>query len=185
MIRTVFGLLLLLAGAAAGVASAVAAIELYGQTPVGPGSPWQSWNLSPAASAYPYALAHYLLAGRFPPATGQLREYSAQRSDDGGVLTTVCEYTLVATPQASQWWSVAAFSSAGNGGGSNAVITADTAVAEANGSLKIVVSRNPSSGNWVRPPATGAFTLLYTVAEAGAAQSPQSAPSFTIGRSKC
>ena len=58
-------------------------------------------------------------------------------------------------------------------------------VTESDGSVRVAVSRNPSSGNWIRPPESGAFTLLFTVAETAATQQPQSAPSFTIGRSKC
>jgi hypothetical protein len=177
------GSIFLVAGALAGLASAVAAIEYYSATPVEPKSPWHSWDVSPGNKVRPYALDHYLMAGRFPPSMGQMREFSAREASDGGALSGACNYVLSASAAPSSWWTVSVFTS-GNPG-SNAVITADMAVIESDGSLRLTVSRSPASGNWIRPPSTGGFMLLYTIAEPSSNLARGPFPMFTIERSHC
>lgn len=179
------GLLAIVAGIMAGLASAVAAIELYSATPVGPESPWASWDISADSKARPYALDHYLMAGRFPPAAGQMREFAAQTASDGSALNGTCSYILTANPAPSLWWTVSVTSSGSSGPTPNAVITADTAVTENDGALKVSVSRMPVSGNWIRPPSASDFTLLYTIAEPSSNFSRGPLPMFTIERSGC
>ena len=185
MKKAIGGSMFLAVGALAGIASAMIGIDQAGTMSLAPGSPWQSWELSPASRAHPYVLAHYLMAGRLPPASGQMREFAAQRSDDGGVLTPVCTYLLVAKPAPGQWWSMATTSAGATDTGSNGVITADTAIAETDGIVRLAVSRQPSGGNWVRAPATGAFTLLYTLADASPGDAHPEIPAFSIDRSGC
>jgi hypothetical protein len=185
MTRMIGGSLFLTAGVLAGMASAVSAIELYGATPVAPDSIWQIWDVSAGGSPQPYSLAHYLIAGRFPPAAGQMREFSAQRATDGSFITAVCDYVLTAKPAPGGWWSMAAYASGRAAPPANALITSDTAIAENDGSVRLVVSRYPASGNWVRPPVAGNFTLLYTVAESSPSLSHAEIPVFTIDRGRC
>ncbi|MBI2720383.1 MAG: DUF1214 domain-containing protein [Rhizobiales bacterium] len=183
MRRVVSGSLYLAVGALAGVGSAVGAIEIYGAVPVAPESPWMSFEVSPNSPVQPYAVAHFLMAGRLPPALGQMREFTSQRSSDGGVLSSACDYELVAAPAPAQWWSLSA-----SGGGKSepdTVITADMAIAENDGSVRVVVSRNANPGNWIRPPAGEAFTLTYMVAEASTSQAGGVLPAFAIARSRC
>lgn len=179
------GSLFLVAGVLAGLASAIAAIELYSATPVEPASPWLSWDVSPGSKVRPYALDHYLMAGRFPPAAGQMREFAAQEASDGGTLNGSCNYVLAAKAAPTLWWTMAVFAGGSSGPAPNAVITADTAVAENDGSLRLSVSRLPASGNWIRPPSTNNFTLLYTIAEPSSNLSQGPLPMFTIERSGC
>ena len=177
------GSIFLAAGALVGLTSAVAAIELYSATPVEPASPWMSWDVSPTSRIRPYALDHYLMAGRFPPAAGQMQEFSAKETSDGGALNGNCSYVLTAKAAPSLWWTLAAISSSSSGS-SNAVITADTAIAENDGSLRLSVSRSPNSGNWIRPPSASSFTLLYTIAESShVSRGPL--PMFTIEAAGC
>jgi hypothetical protein len=178
-------LLSVVAGILAGLASAVAAIELYSATAVAPESPWLSWDISADSKVRPYALDHYLMAGRFPPAAGQMREFSAQKASDGSALDGTCGYTLTVSPAPALWWTMSVSSSGSTGIAPNAVITADTAIAENDGSLRIAVSRMPVSGNWIRPPSTNDFTLLYMIAEPSSNFSRGPLPMFTIERSGC
>ncbi|MBC8036283.1 MAG: DUF1214 domain-containing protein [Rhizobiales bacterium] len=179
------GFIFLLAGALAGLASAVAAIELYSANPVEPASPWHSWDVSPNSKVRPYALDHYLMAGRFPPAAGQMREFAAQQASDGAALNGACNYVLAAKAAPTLWWTLAVFSSGNSTAAPNAVITADTAITEGDGSLRVAVSRSPSSGNWVRLQSAEGFTLLYTIAEPSSNLSRGPLPMFTIERSGC
>lgn len=185
MRRIIGGGLFLVAGAVAGLASAVSAIEIYGAGSTEAGSVWQSWDVSAVDDAHPYSLAHFLMAGRFPPATGQVREYSTRYATDGSSLSANCEYVLTAKSAPVEWWSIAAYASGLAVGSANATITSDSAIAEHDGSMKLTVSRFPASGNWLRPPVAGGFTLLYTVAVPSPSQSKGRFPVFTIERGKC
>jgi hypothetical protein len=186
MMRRIIGsLLFLAAGALAGTASAVWAIELYGAGEIAPGNGWQSWNVSSVNNDHPYSIAHFLMAGRFPPASGQMREFSAQRSSDGRILSAGCDYVLAAKSTPGGWWSVAAYASGVASPPLNSIITSDTAIAEHDGSLRLTVSRVPAGGNWLRPPVSGGFVLLYTVAEPSPSQSHGVVPQFAIERGKC
>jgi hypothetical protein len=179
------GSIFLVAGALLGLGSAVAAIELYSATPVDPASPWVSWDVSPTSKIRPYALDHYLMAGRFPPAAGQMREFAAQRTDDGAVLSGACSYVLVAKIAPPIWWTLAAFSGNSPSKAANAVITADTAVAESDGSIHLAISQTPVSGNWIKPPPVSGFTLLYTIAEPSSNLARAALPVFAIERNGC
>jgi hypothetical protein len=172
-------------GLLVGLASALGGVAVWGAAPVVASNPWQTWDISPASRAYPYALAHYLLAGRFPPATGQMREYTAHRSNDGGVLASACTYVLAATKPPAQWWSVAALSGGSIVSSAAAIQSAQSAVTEADGSLRITISRQPAPGNWLEAPQAGSFSLLYTEAESSASFHAAGAPVFTITRSNC
>ena len=179
------GPLCLLAGGLVGLASAMMAIELYGASPARPGSPWQRWDATPSKPAYPYALDHFLLAGRLPPATGQMREFSAGRDGGGATLTARCDYVLMAEAGPRQWWSMAVVSAGGGAIAANAFIAADTTVAEHDGAVTITVSRHPAGGNWIRPTTDGGFTLLYTLAEPSPGQPAGPAPLFGIDKRGC
>jgi hypothetical protein len=179
------GPLYLLAGGLGGLASVLVAIEQYGAAPAQPGSPWRSWDMTASKPAYPYALDHFLLAGRLPPATGQMREFSAARDGGGARLGGRCDYTLSLAANPPQWWSLAAVAAGGGGMAGDAHIGADTAVAEHDGSLRITVSRRPAPGNWVRPPGEGSFTLLYSLAETSPDRPSGAAPLFAIARKGC
>lgn len=179
------GLIFLLGGFLAGLGSAIAAIELYSSVPIEPGSPWHSWDISASNKARPYALDHYLMAGRFPPATGQMREFAARAASDGEALNGACSYILVTKTAQSLWWTMGVFGSGSTSLAPNSVITADTAIIESDGSLRLAVSRLPSSGNWIRPPSPSEFTLLYTIAEPSSNLSRGPLPMFTIERNGC
>ncbi len=183
--NTIFGgSLFLLAGILAGFASAAVIIESYGAAPIEPGSPWQSRDNAPGSAGHPYARDHFLLAGRFPPAAGQMREFSAARSGDGNVLNGRCDYVLTAKSAPPLWWSVVSYSGSAQATATS-VMTADMAVAESDGSIRLAVSRVPQSGNWIRPPSAGGFTLLFTIARPSPNLSDGTLPLFTIDRSGC
>jgi len=179
------GFIFLLGGFLAGLGSAIAAIELFSAVPIEPESPWHSWDISASNRIRPYALDHYLMAGRFPPAAGQMREFAAKAANDGAALNGACSYLLMAKTAPSLWWTMGVFASGSTGFAPNAVITADTAVVESDGSLRLAVSRLPASGNWIKSSSSTEFTLLYTIAEPSSNFSREPLPLFTIERSGC
>lgn len=184
MRRAINGSLYVVVGAIAGAASALGAIDSFGSYNVAKDSPWQAWNLALGGRAHPYALAHFLLSGRLPPVTGQMREFASQRSNDGNVLTADCRYVLTTEGGVPRWWSLAA--SSGKGQRSvEGFLSSDTAVGDSNGGFTIALSRGPASGNWVQTPASGAFTLIYTVADPATVSKRRSLPTLTITRTGC
>ena len=185
MKRVSGGWVYLTVGVIIGLISAVAAVDSIGASAVRPGSIWQSWDTSPTARLHPYAIAHYLLGGRLPPAAGQMRELAAERDRDGGVISSGCTYTVTGRPGARAWWSLAA-----SAGGSSApsiagMLTSDNAILDSDGSLTVTVSRAPQPGNWIRPPERSNFVLLFMVAgETGLSQRDQ-LPDLLVKRSSC
>jgi len=185
MRQIIGGTLFIITGALAGAGSAMTLTEYLGMEPALAGSPWQSRDTSILSPAHPYVIAHYLNEGRLPPAAGLWREYAATKSDDGAVLSIACVYTLTAKLPAHRWWSVAAASGGRGERPGNGVITSDTAVAEPNGMVTLTVSREAVAGNWLKPPPTGTFSLLYTIAGPQSEQAPSPAAMFTIKRRDC
>jgi hypothetical protein len=183
--RAISGTLYLTLGALAGVASALAAFDSIGSYQAEKGSPWHVWDVSTSDAAHPYALAHFLTAGRLPPETGQMREFVAQRSSDGSVLDAACRYVLTAAgPSLPHWWSLLATSGRGLRQ-DTAFLASDTAVAESDGRMRVTVSREPASGNWIEAPARGAFSLIFTAADPSTVSGRRTPPSFTISQVGC
>lgn len=183
--RVVGGTLYLTLGALAGLVSALAGIESFGSYAAEKDRPWQVWNLSQSGGAHPYALAHFLAEGRLPPATGQMREFLAQRSDDGNVLAAECHYLLTSTGDTTpRWWSLLAASGRGERR-AGSILSSGSAVAENDGTIYVAVSRQPQSGNWIEAPASGAFTLIYTAADPAEVSRNRAPPPFTITRIGC
>ncbi|MFT3989729.1 DUF1214 domain-containing protein [Aestuariivirga sp.] len=183
MRRTFGGPIIVALGALAGLASAGAAITFLGVEPAVKGGPWDYRDIAPTDKASPYTLGHYLIGGRVPPASGQMRELQATRDNSGNTLDGDCDFILEAKQAPTLWWSIAATS--GPARDPRGVISSDTAVAEADGRVVITVSRLPQTGNWLRPPSGSDYTLLYTIATPSAASSTAALPLFTITKGGC
>lgn len=183
--RLVIGSAYLVAGAVVGLSSAIWAVDYYGSATADADSIWQSWDFVGRNNANPYSLAHYLISGRLPPAAGQMREFSAQRSSDGAPLDAACSYELFSDPAPDGWWSMAAYATGKTDQRSDGLITADTTINEHDGSLRVTVAPRPAGGNWVRSPGSGSFSILYTVSESSPSQVVVTSPLFTIERNGC
>jgi len=176
------GVFYLIIGVLGGYLSATAAIGSFGVSPAGAGSQWQHRDVALASAAHPYAVAHYLLSGRFPPPSGQIVEFTADRDKDGNPIDGNCIYTITGKPAASRWWSIAIPQSAA---GMNPVITSEAAVLDATGLLTVTVSRHPAPGNWLRSAADGKYSLIYAVSESETASDAATPPPFVVKRTEC
>ena len=176
------GVFYLIIGALGGYLSATAAIGSFGAAPAGEGSPWQHRDISLAAPAHPYAVAHYLLAGRFPPPSGQIVEFTTDRDSEGNPIDGDCVYSVTGKPAASRWWSIAIPQSGSDG---NPAITSEAAVLDANGVLTVTLSRYPVPGNWLRPASDGNYSLIYAVSESATASEAPAPPPLTVKRTEC
>jgi len=181
MKRLIIGPFFVAAGLIAGLGSAFVAAQSLGSLPVAAGSVWEGRDISPDSGVYPYTIAHYLLAGRLPPNTGQFIELTAERDDKGALLSASCEYVLtLPAGKTPHWWSLTVF--AGTLSPAGGTLSSQSAVSEADGSVRIAVAREPQSGNWISAPEAGRFSLLYASKAAGEDVAP---PVFAIGKRRC
>jgi hypothetical protein len=183
--RALGGSIYLAAGALVGLVSAIMAVDSLSSTQVRRDSSWQMWDAGGTSRKAYYATAHYLLAGRLPPAPGQMKEMSASRDSEGKSIDASCTYVVSGRPSGLIWWSLAA------AGGGNAtpnvsgIITSDSTIFESDGSLVITVSAAPHPGNWIRPPAADRFDMLFTGASTPGTERGIALPELTISRSAC
>ncbi len=169
-------------GVAAGCLSALLMIQHAGIAPVATGSAWQSRTAALSGPQAFYARAHYLLAGRLPPAPGQILEASAETDDEGQPLSAGCTYRLAAREPLPAWWSLAAVAGGTPDGSLQAAVSSDSVIRAADGSLSLAAARLPAPGNWLKLPERRKLSLLYT------ALSPDTAvtsPPFAITRESC
>jgi hypothetical protein len=166
------------------VVSAVVAIASYGAAPIAADSLWEARDTSHASAAHPYAIAHYLLAGRFPPSTSQSHEFVAERDQNGNRFHADCVYEISGKPDSANWWSLAAGSGIATTPTSS-TIAAGEPVLNIDRTLTVVVSRDPRPGNWIRPAAPGVFEMIYTVASFVPAGRSSSLPPFSIKKVQC
>ena len=176
------GIFYLLLGTLGGYLSATAAVNSFGASPAGAGSQWRHWDVAPSSAAHPYAVAHYLLADRLPPPSGQIMEFVTDRDKDGNAIDGDCVYRVTGKPAAARWWSIALPET---GTAANPVVTAETAVLDADGLLTVTISRHPSPGNWLGPASGENYSLIYAVSESEAASGTTAAPPLTITRTEC
>lgn len=173
------------AGLILGLASALGAIETLGSQPAEEGSTWTLKELSSSAAAFPYSRNSYLLSGRLPPPDSQMLEYAAAKDDKGSGLSSRCDYVVTLKQPPPAWWSLAAYSGGDAAGAGRALIAADSVIAEPDGTLKFSVSANPQTGNWIRPPSSGGFTLLLSVAQAASPDSDEWSALPAIEQVRC
>jgi hypothetical protein len=169
-------------GLAAGCLSAFLMIQNAGLQPVAAGGPWLSREAALSGPQAFYARAHYMLAGRVPPAPGQLIEATAETDDEGQPLRAACYYRLTASQPLASWWSLAVVAGGAPGGSLQAALASNAVIRAADGALNITASGMPAPGNWLKLPERRRISLLYT------ALSPApgvTAPPFAITREGC
>jgi hypothetical protein len=184
MRRWTGGLLYLIGGALAGVASAYAMIQNAGVTGLGPEGPWLSRAAGQTGAAGIYVQSYYLLAGRLPAAPGQLNEAIAERDNEGLPLSAACIYVLTGRGAQPQWWSISALTPGGAATSRQSVVDAASAVREADGALRITAAREPQPGNWLRLP-DGRKFAFHVIATPSAGRTGGLATSLRIERKGC
>lgn len=160
--RTLWAAGALLLGTVAGVGSAVVALNSVGLTAATKPGDWQEWNLSEESFTLPYALGHFLNAGRVPP-TKASRQFIRRADDQGRALDGACTVEAQGTVPPARWWTLAAAASDGAIASDRHVLTAGQAILEANGKLIARISTSPAPGNWIVAPSRGAFVLVLTL----------------------
>ncbi len=178
--RTLWAAGSLVFGIAAGVGSAVVALNTVGLTAANAPNDWQEWNLSDDSLTLPYALGHFLNAGHVPP-TKASRQFIRRVDDKGLSLDTACVTEVSGAIPAARWWTLAAAAPDGSIVSDRSVLSAGQAVLEANGKLLARVAASPAPGNWIVAPARGSFTLVLTIHDPSGPIVPSGLPSIARG----
>jgi hypothetical protein len=182
MRRFIWATVYMAAGVAAGCISAFALIQSAGVTPVAAGEVWQSRAAALAGPNAFYVRSHYLLEGRLPPAPSQLGEATAETDSDGRPLSGSCSYLISSTGPLPRWWSIGVVESVDASSALQTTADSDTAVHEADGSVRIAAATAPQPGNWLKAPEKRRFTLIYSALASG----PRVVePPFAIKRGAC
>ncbi len=182
MRRFIWATAYVVTGVAVGCFSAFATIQSAGVTAVADDAPWQSRAAAMAGSDAFYVRSHYLLEGRLPPAPSQLGEATAEKDGEGRLLSGACSYLVTSTGPLPRWWSIGVIESDKSKAALQTTADSDTAVREADGSVKITAALDPQPGNWLKTPDRRRFTLIYSALGTGA---KPLAPPFAIKRGEC
>jgi hypothetical protein len=152
--------------------------------------PWKTWPKRGSADADPYMRAIIARRGDVPLAIGEGLSLSATTDSEGRRLDSACTYRIGAVMPAARLWTLTLYdqdgrlpaSDLGRSGFSSSEI-----VRNPDDTFAIVLSRNVSSGNWLRVPQAGSFTMVLRLYDMpGAAGSNLDASTFpAIVRVEC
>lgn len=150
---------ILFCGVVLGIVTAQWSIEKTATAMMAGGSPWKSWFSGTASIRDPYVNAHYLMAGRLPPALGQELLFEAVHDDDGVGLDAACDYVVQGSRFSARWWQLALTDEQTNQP-SSITFTSSHFVGEPDGTMRIAISRRPKTGNWINPGDVSRFALV-------------------------
>jgi hypothetical protein len=150
---------IIFAGVVLGMVSAQWSIERTATAMTTGDGPWRSWFSGTASIRDPYANAHYLMFGRLPPALGQELLFEAAQDDEGSVLDASCDYILTGPRLSARWWQLA-LTDEETGQPTTATLSSARAIGEPDGTMRIAISRQPKTGNWINPDELSRFSLV-------------------------
>ncbi|MGE3871781.1 MAG: DUF1214 domain-containing protein [Parvibaculaceae bacterium] len=150
---------ILFAGVVLGIMTAQWSIEKTATAMTAGGGPWKSWFSGTASIRDPYANAHYLMFGRLPPALGQELLFEAGQDDEGNTLDGSCDYVLTGPRFAARWWQLA-LADESTGEPSTVTLSSARFIGEPDGSLRIQISREPKTGNWIDSGDISRFVMV-------------------------
>lgn len=150
---------ILFCGVVLGIMTAQWSIEKTATVMTTGGGPWKSWFAGTASIRDPYVIAHYLMFGRLPPALGQELLFEAAQDDDGTALTAACDYVITGPRLSARWWQLALTDGETNAP-SNITFTSPRLIGEADGTMRIALSRTPKTGNWINTGELTTFALV-------------------------
>ena len=150
-------------GLALGFGSALYSLDSWGMRPVSDYPGWKEWRLAQKDQMLPYAIGHFLAAGSVPT-PNSTRYYVRSVDDDGNGLRGDCKFSIEGPAVVARWWSLSIQNTATQS--EHSVLSAGRTVLDNNRELRATIALRPESGNWLQPPNTAAFTLVYIVSEA-------------------
>jgi hypothetical protein len=169
--------LALVAGLAAGLASAHWAMSLQPQRTAQGGTVWRMTGTGERQIS-PYALAASLADFRLPPP--QSREFIATRDSEGRMLFGDCIYRLYLPPSKTRWWTLQLMPP-----GEHSLAASHAVIAEASGTVELSIAREVRPGNWIAPAEAAPFRAILTLAAPPRDQTREPAALGDIERVAC
>jgi hypothetical protein len=155
----------LVAALVLGIGSAYQGLAALGNRPVENNPLWTIRTPANDESALPYILGHYLTHGQLPPPLS-VQDFHRLRDDDQVALRGSCVVEITGEIPAARWWTISATTQAGVAPTDSNTLTAATALLESDGKLILRVSASPQPGNWIKPPANGAYAIALALHDA-------------------
>ena len=179
-------LFMLLAGAVLGIYSARWAADNQALAGAVRSGAWMAWPDAGVEGATPYARLRYYLDDALPPSPMDRLELLAKTDDNDDLLATVCSYELHGPMLPVRTWILSVHGQNGESR-AHAVLHAENAIYEPDGSLRISLSRHPHPGNWLPMPGKGRVRLalqLFGISPLERERILKMKP-FSIRRVKC
>jgi hypothetical protein len=174
-----FGSVYLGLGVILGYASALYMIAPMGSAAIANSPGWSEWQLKPDRISSTYSLARFLSAGEMPPPLNNGHRYFRATDAENNKLRPDCVYRVKGALVPARWWSFTILSGGSNTATATSILTSENALTNGDGSIDLVISRYPQSGNWLRPPDGSDFSLHYTVSGPSPTDEPSPLPTLT------
>lgn len=155
--------LFLIAGIGTGLATASQIIEgNVGSFAVNNG-PWRTWPSAGSPNIDPYTRGHFLAYGRLPMSTFEAVEYIATSDSDGAGLDPSCNYIIQGSIAPARWWRITARQNDSPEIAVGESVLSQTALVEPNNQVKVIASRDPQPGNWLKLPKQSYLEFTLTL----------------------
>jgi hypothetical protein len=155
--------LFLIAGIGTGLATASQVIQgNVGKFAVNNG-PWRTWPAAGSPYIDPYTRGHFLAYGRLPMSTFEAVEYIAAMDSEGARLDPSCNYVIQGPMAPARWWRLTARPNDSHEIAPAESVLSQTSLIEPNNHIKVVASREPQPGNWLKMPSQSYLEFTLTL----------------------
>jgi hypothetical protein len=155
--------LFLIAGIGTGLATASQFIEgNVGRFAVNNGA-WRTWPSAGSPNIDPYTRGHFLVYGRLPMSTFEAVEYLATVDSEGAGLDPACNYIIQGAIAPARWWRITARQNDSPEVAAGESVLSQTALVEPNNHVRVIASRDPQPGNWLKLPRQSRLEFTLTL----------------------
>jgi hypothetical protein len=155
--------LFLIAGIGTGLATASQVIQgNVGSFAVNNGA-WRTWPSAGSPNIDPYTRGHFLVFGRLPMSTFEAVEYIAMSDSEGAGLDPSCNYIIQGPVAPTRWWRITVRQNDVLETGAGESILSQTALVEPNNQIRVIASRDPQPGNWLKLPKQSYLEFTLTL----------------------
>ncbi|MGF7160282.1 hypothetical protein FHS85_001905 [Rhodoligotrophos appendicifer] len=128
--------------------------------------PWSVWTAASSIDADPYTRAHFASFGKLGMNEFEAMDFRAEEDSAGSALSQSCTYVLTGAPLAGRWWNIVVYQidrSLIPNKADRHSFNSENVIREPNGSVRIALSPQPQSGNWLPLGTGGGFRLVLSI----------------------
>jgi len=159
----------IIAGIILGFVSATMAISERAASSIEPKAGiWSDIANSADENIDPYMRASYASIGWLLPAQGEDQLFEATTDSAGSSLDGDCRYLVSGKVPRVRWWQIAVVGDDDDGADNDVrarsdAMSSERLIGEADGQMRLNVSRSAVSGNWISPGNRDGFKLVMTL----------------------